>query len=46
LLEEGTLEVDPKTVLSASDDGAYVMAWLWVGNEDAGLPTGGAACES
>ena len=37
LLSEGTLEVDPKTITRESDEGAYVMAWLWVSNEDAGV---------
>lgn len=35
LLNEGTLEVDGKTVVSESENGAYVMAWLWVDNDDA-----------
>jgi hypothetical protein len=30
LLEEGTLEVDVPTIVSRSEGGAYVMAWLWV----------------
>jgi hypothetical protein len=38
LLSEGTLEVDGKTIVSESEGGAYVMAWLWVdvpgGDED------------
>jgi hypothetical protein len=37
LLNEGTLEVDPKTIVSESEGGAYVMAWLWVDGEDAGV---------
>jgi hypothetical protein len=38
LLEEGTLEVDLPTIVSrGGDDGAYVMAWLWVSNEAAGV---------
>lgn len=37
LLEEGTLEVDPKTIVSESEDGAYVMAWIWVSNGAAGV---------
>lgn len=41
LQQEGTLEVDPKAVVSrGSDDGAYVMAWLWISNEDAGIAPG------
>jgi hypothetical protein len=27
---EGTLEVDSKTVVSDSENGAYVQAWVWV----------------
>jgi hypothetical protein len=38
LLDEGTLEVDHRTIVSRGDDpGAYVMAWLWVSNEQAGV---------
>jgi hypothetical protein len=44
LVQEGTLEVDPVTVVSRSaDGGAYVMCWLWVSDELAGVepePTG------
>lgn len=36
---EGELEVDDSAIVSASDDGAYVMAWLWVENADAGIKT-------
>ena len=28
--EEGTLEIDDNAVVSESEDGAYVMAWVWV----------------
>lgn len=31
---EGAVEFDEITVLSKADDGAYVMAWVWVGNSD------------
>lgn len=31
----GEIEVDDSAVLSEADDGCYVMAWLWVSNEDA-----------
>lgn len=31
------LEVDGDTVISRGDDGAFVMSWSWVSNEDAGL---------
>lgn len=38
LLEEGTLEVDGWAVVSrGDDDGAYVVAWLWVSNKAAGI---------
>lgn len=42
---EGSLEVDADAVVSMGDDaGAYVMAWLWVTDDDAGIepppPTG------
>ena len=44
--DEGTLEVDQQSdgsaIVSHSEDGgAYLMAWVWVSNEDMGL----AACE-
>ncbi len=36
---EGELEVDDDAVVSLGDDaGAYVQAWVWVSNSDAGLP--------
>jgi hypothetical protein len=39
-LREGDLEVDENAVVSMSeDDGAYVMCWKWVSNEDAGIET-------
>ena len=39
----GELEIDPGAVVSKGDDrGAYVMAWLWISDEDAGIETGGA----
>ncbi|MHC2218959.1 hypothetical protein [Rhizobium leguminosarum] len=32
------LEVDPDTIISrGDDDGAFVMSWTWVSNEQAGL---------
>lgn len=34
---DGEIEVDDPAVLSQSDEGAYVMAWVWVSNEDAGF---------
>lgn len=33
---EGAVEIDSPTVLSESDEGAYVLAWVWVSNSDAG----------
>jgi len=32
--EEGTLECDSDAVVSLSDNGAYVMTWSWVGDEE------------
>lgn len=29
-ISEGVCEIDDEAVVSASDDGAYVMAWVWV----------------
>lgn len=38
--KEGELEVDDVTVISESEDGgAYVLSWVWVGNEEAGIRT-------
>lgn len=38
-VEEGTLELDQVTVVSeGSDDGAYVMAWLWIDKSSAPFP--------
>jgi len=35
--DEGTLEVDDNAAVSrSSDGGAYIQAWVWVGNEDVG----------
>jgi len=37
-VREGELEVDvPAVVSRGADDGAYVMAWVWVSNEAAGV---------
>ena len=36
--EEGELEIDETAVVSeGSDPGAYVLAWVWVSNTDAGV---------
>jgi hypothetical protein len=37
--EEGAIEVDDTTIISESSDkeGAYVMAWMWVSNEEADI---------
>lgn len=41
------LEVDSDTVISRSDDGAFVMAWAYVTNEQAGIePEEDASCEN
>lgn len=41
---DSELEVDlPAVVSRGADDGAYVMAWVWVSNEDAGIPPGSDA---
>jgi hypothetical protein len=34
---EGELEIDDCAVVSQGSEGAYVMAWLWVSNDDAGI---------
>jgi hypothetical protein len=31
------LEMDPDAVVSRGDDGAFVMTWKWVSNEEAGI---------
>ena len=36
-LIDGAIEIDDMTVLSDSDGGNYVMAWVWVSDEDAGV---------
>lgn len=37
-VRDGELEVDEDAVVSVSDDdGAYVMSWQWVSDEDAGI---------
>jgi hypothetical protein len=28
--KDGDIEIDPITVLSESEDGAYVLGWVWV----------------
>ncbi|ULJ74199.1 hypothetical protein [Rhizobium gallicum] len=33
------LEVDPDTIISRGDEGAFVMSWTWVSNEEAGFPS-------
>lgn len=37
LTVEGGVEVDDLAIVSLSENGAYVSAWLWVGSDDAGL---------
>jgi hypothetical protein len=34
---DGDIEIDRCAVVSQSDEGAYVMGWLWVSNERAGI---------
>jgi len=34
---DGELEVDDVTVVSMSDDGAYVMSWIWVSDDEVGI---------
>lgn len=38
---EGELEVDDGAQVSKAEDadGAYVQAWLWISNEEAGFPS-------
>lgn len=33
------LEVDEDTLISRGDEGAFVMSWVWVSNEAAGITT-------
>ena len=38
------LEIDLGAVVSkGGDHGAYVMAWLWIGDDEADIATGGAS---
>lgn len=37
IVSEGEIEVDPNAVVSTSDEGAYVMCWQWVANEQVGI---------
>jgi hypothetical protein len=44
LLRDGELEVDDNAIVSDDQDddesiGAYVEAWLWIDNEEAGIAT-------
>jgi hypothetical protein len=32
--EEGTLEIDDDAIVSQSEGGCYVTAWVWVPDED------------
>jgi len=35
---DGKMEIDDDAIVSiGADDGAYIMAWVWVTNEDAGI---------
>lgn len=31
------VQIDPDAIVSQSDAGAFVAAWVWVSNSDAGL---------
>ena len=39
-VREGECEIDDHAVVSPSDDGAYVMAWVWVDRDVAFNPDG------
>ena len=43
---DGDIDLDDRPVLSPSDDGAYVLAWVWVSKEDAGISQEDDADES
>lgn len=32
--EEGSIEIDDDAILSRSEEGDYVQAWVWIGKED------------
>jgi len=34
---EGSLEVDETALVSHGDDGAYVQAWIWIADSEAGF---------
>ena len=36
-VRDGECEIDDHAVVSSSDEGAYVMAWVWASNADAGI---------
>lgn len=36
-VRDGECEIDDHAVVSGSEEGAYVMAWVWVSNADAGI---------
>jgi len=37
ILGADDIEIDDSTTISASEDGAWVLNWLWVSNEEAGI---------
>lgn len=41
---DGEIEIDDTTVLSEADDGAYVMAWVWINYEEAGVEGDNSTC--
>jgi hypothetical protein len=40
ILGDDKVEIDDRTTTSVGDQGAWVLAWLWVSDEWAGFPTG------
>lgn len=34
LYNDGTVTIDEQTVVSESDDGAYVMGWVWINKDE------------
>ena len=37
LLEDSDFEMDDEPVVSASEEGAYVLVWRWISSDDAGV---------
>ncbi len=36
-LDDSDFDVDDEPVVSVSEEGAYIMVWRWVANEEAGV---------